>query len=86
MSSEQIAALALQLFASKQYTCGEEILTIAAMTSIQDVFVIPNGASGALAELERRKFTANEGVCSINQCSSKQNLTKISGSFDTIEW
>ena len=29
---------------------------------IQDVFVIPDGAPGALAELERRKFTAEEGV------------------------
>lgn len=30
--------------------------------SAQDVFVIPDGAPGALAELERRKFTAEEGV------------------------
>jgi len=29
---------------------------------LQDVFVIPDGAQGALAELERRKFTAEEGV------------------------
>ena len=29
---------------------------------IQDVFVIPDGAAGAIAELERRKFTAEEGV------------------------
>jgi hypothetical protein len=29
---------------------------------MQDVFVIPDGALGALAELERRKFTAEEGV------------------------
>ena len=28
----------------------------------QDIFVIPDGAPGALAELERRKFTAEEGV------------------------
>jgi ATP-dependent RNA helicase DDX35 len=52
----------LQLFSSKEYRCGQEILTIAAMTSVQDVFVIPEGAAGALAELERRKFTAEEGV------------------------
>lgn len=51
-----------QLFASKDYKCGEEILTIAAMTAVQDVFVIPDGGAGALAELERRKFTAEEGV------------------------
>ena len=37
-------------------------MTIAAMISIQDVFVIPEGSAGALAELERRKFTAEEGV------------------------
>ncbi|KAJ8475122.1 hypothetical protein ONZ51_g6754 [Trametes cubensis] len=53
--------IARMLFASKDYKCGEEILTIAAMTAIQDVFVIPEGAAGALAELERRKFTAEEG-------------------------
>ncbi|KAI0371843.1 pre-mRNA splicing factor [Pilatotrama ljubarskyi] len=53
--------VARMLFASKEYKCGEEILTIAAMTTIQDVFVIPEGAAGALAELERRKFTAEEG-------------------------
>ncbi|KAF9511154.1 hypothetical protein BS47DRAFT_1363993 [Hydnum rufescens UP504] len=50
-----------ELFNSKEYKCGAEILTIAAMTSVQDVFVIPDGAAGALAELERRKFTAEEG-------------------------
>ncbi|KIN97453.1 hypothetical protein M404DRAFT_160388 [Pisolithus tinctorius Marx 270] len=54
-------ALARMLYASKEFTCGEEILTIAAMTSVQDVFVIPDGSQGALAELERRKFTAEEG-------------------------
>lgn len=32
------------------------------LTLQQDVFVIPDGAPGALAELERRKFTAEEGV------------------------
>ncbi|KAF8078213.1 P-loop containing nucleoside triphosphate hydrolase protein [Lyophyllum atratum] len=53
--------IARMLFNSKEHKCGEEILTIAAMTAIQDVFVIPDGAPGALAELERRKFTAEEG-------------------------
>uniref|UniRef100_A0A8H7Y2F8 RNA helicase n=1 Tax=Psilocybe cubensis TaxID=181762 RepID=A0A8H7Y2F8_PSICU len=53
--------IAKMLFSSKEYKCGEEILTIAAMTAVQDVFVIPDGAPGALAELERRKFTAQEG-------------------------
>jgi ATP-dependent RNA helicase DDX35 len=32
------------------------------MTAVQDAFIIPEGAAGALAELERRKFTAEEGV------------------------
>jgi ATP-dependent RNA helicase DDX35 len=67
------------LFASKDFRCGDEVLSIAAMTTVQvrmsrairllvthvfaqDVFVIPDGAPGALAELERRKFTAEEGV------------------------
>ncbi|KAF8197384.1 P-loop containing nucleoside triphosphate hydrolase protein [Pholiota molesta] len=53
--------IARMLFRSKEYKCGEEILTIAAMTAVQDVFIIPDGAPGALAELERRKFTAEEG-------------------------
>ncbi|KAI0747764.1 P-loop containing nucleoside triphosphate hydrolase protein [Daedaleopsis nitida] len=53
--------IARMLFSSKDYKCGEEILTIAAMTTVQDVFIIPEGAPGALAELERRKFTAEEG-------------------------
>ncbi|KAF9557667.1 P-loop containing nucleoside triphosphate hydrolase protein [Agrocybe pediades] len=54
--------IARMLFSSKEFKCGEEILTIAAMTAVQDIFVIPEGAAGALAELERRKFTAEEGV------------------------
>lgn len=29
---------------------------------LQDIFNIPEGAQGAVAELERRKFTAEEGV------------------------
>ena len=54
------------------------MLTIATMTSVQviprflrpsgdthvfkDIFMIRDGAQGALDELERRKFTAEEGV------------------------
>ncbi|KAB5596396.1 ATP-dependent RNA helicase [Ceratobasidium theobromae] len=53
--------IARMLFSSKEYRCGQEILTIAAMTAVQDAFIIPEGAAGALAELERRKFTAEEG-------------------------
>ncbi|KAL0060618.1 hypothetical protein AAF712_012621 [Marasmius tenuissimus] len=54
-------AIARMLFKSKEYQCGEEVLTIAAMTAVQDAFVIRDGAQGALDELERRKFTAEEG-------------------------
>ncbi|THH27631.1 hypothetical protein EUX98_g6554 [Antrodiella citrinella] len=50
-----------KLFSSKDYQCGEEILTIVCMTTVQDIFIIPDGAAGAMAELERRKFTAEEG-------------------------
>ncbi|EJD05655.1 P-loop containing nucleoside triphosphate hydrolase protein [Fomitiporia mediterranea MF3/22] len=53
--------VARMLFSSQEHRCGEEMLTIAAMTSVQGVFIIPDGAAGALAELERRKFTAMEG-------------------------
>jgi len=71
--------IASMIWKSKEMKCSEEILTIAAMVSVQvmiwpsscvkvltphaqDVFIIPEGAAGALAELERRKFTAEEGV------------------------
>ncbi|KAH8833485.1 P-loop containing nucleoside triphosphate hydrolase protein [Flagelloscypha sp. PMI_526] len=53
--------IARMLFRSKDFQCGDEALTIAAMTTVQDIFIIPQGAPGALAELERRKFTAEEG-------------------------
>ncbi|KAF8275190.1 hypothetical protein EI94DRAFT_37379 [Lactarius quietus] len=49
------------LLDSHKFRCGEEILTVVAMTAVQDVFIIPSGAAGAVAELERRKFTAEEG-------------------------
>lgn len=32
------------------------------MVSVQDVFIHSEGTAGALAELEKRKFTAEEGV------------------------
>lgn len=53
----------MKLFSSKDFRCGEEVLTIAAMISVQDVFIQADGTQGALMELERRKFTAEEGVC-----------------------
>ncbi|BEJ09885.1 hypothetical protein CcaverHIS641_0608000 [Cutaneotrichosporon cavernicola] len=54
-----MAAILLNSFTFK---CSEEILTIAAMTQVQSVFVIPQGGMRAtMAEMERRKFTAEEG-------------------------
>ncbi|EJT46062.1 pre-mRNA splicing factor [Trichosporon asahii var. asahii CBS 2479] len=68
---ERIAELPLDpmmatiLLNSAEFRCSEEILTIAAMTSVQGVFNMPDGGpnttKGALAEVERRKFTAEEG-------------------------
>ncbi len=53
--------MAAILLNSHTFRCGEEILSIAAMTSVQNVFVMAEGAAGAMAEIERRKFTAEEG-------------------------
>lgn len=50
----------VQLLASPEFQCSDEILTIAAMTSVQNVFLIDDGDS-VKGELERRKFTAEEG-------------------------
>jgi ATP-dependent RNA helicase DDX35 len=82
---ELLTHYAFKLLDSQRFRCGEEILTIIAMTAIQvsvpfcaidfdpkqlsilqDVFIIPAGAAGASAELERRKFTAEEGVCQVS--------------------
>jgi len=53
----------------------------------QDVFVIPDGAPGALAELERRKFTAEEGVSTLkNLYPIFLGLTCFSGSSHSAEW
>ena len=58
------------------------------MAAVQDVFVIPDGSAGALAELERRKFTAEEGVSLGFSCSwnsyvltilTKDHLTLLNG-------
>ncbi|KAF9052798.1 P-loop containing nucleoside triphosphate hydrolase protein [Panaeolus papilionaceus] len=67
MIGEQISefpvdtSIAKMLLVSKDFQCSEEILTIAAMVSVQDVFIHSEGTAGALAELEKRKFTAEEG-------------------------
>lgn len=73
----------LQLLDSHRYGCSDEILTIAAMTSVQvrlpsphlfqhnqltepskivqNVFVLDDGGDTIRGELERRKFTTEEG-------------------------
>lgn len=50
------------------------------------MFIIPDGAPGALAELERRKFTAEEGVSLYiysalpsTNVASKDHLTLLNG-------
>jgi len=54
--------LNIKLLNSHEFKCGEEILTIAAMTSVQNAFIqIDGGTKGMMADLERRKFTAEEG-------------------------
>ena len=45
---------------SSTYRMNQEVLF--SYPCLQDVFIIPDGGAGALAELERRKFTAEEGV------------------------
>ncbi|GAA5888426.1 hypothetical protein JCM16303_005736 [Sporobolomyces ruberrimus] len=51
------------LLDSHRYGCSDEILTIAAMTSVQNVFILDDEGNGnsIRGELERRKFTAEEG-------------------------
>ncbi|KAI5475390.1 DUF1605-domain-containing protein [Pseudohyphozyma bogoriensis] len=47
------------LLDSHSFQCSDEILTIAAMTSVQNVFLLDD--NDVKGELERRKFTAEEG-------------------------
>ncbi|BGP06196.1 hypothetical protein JCM10049v2_002015 [Rhodotorula toruloides] len=48
------------LLDSHSFGCSDEILTVAAMTSVQNVFILDDGDS-IRGELERRKFTVEEG-------------------------
>jgi hypothetical protein len=52
---------------------------------IQDVFIIPAGAAGASAELERRKFTAEEGVCLVISTLQK-DVYDFVGSSHSVKW
>jgi ATP-dependent RNA helicase DDX35 len=54
--------MAAILLNSAAWRCSQEILTIAAMTAVQNVFIQPTGGTReVLAQVERRKFTAEEG-------------------------
>ncbi|KIY51151.1 pre-mRNA splicing factor [Fistulina hepatica ATCC 64428] len=53
--------LARMLFMAALTGCADEVLSIAAMVAVQDVWVSSQGEAAAYAELERRKFTAQEG-------------------------
>lgn len=59
---------------SAEFKCSDEILTIAAMTSVTGVFNMPEGSGtkAAMAEVERRKFTAEEG----------DHLTLLNGEYE----
>jgi ATP-dependent RNA helicase DDX35 len=103
---ELLTNYAFKLLDSQRFRCGEEILTIIAMTTIQvsvpscaiyfdpkriivlqDVFIIPAGAAGASAELERRKFTAEEGVCHVSLILILQEDDyDFVGSSHSIKW
>ncbi|BFZ61866.1 hypothetical protein YB2330_002944 [Saitoella coloradoensis] len=48
------------LLGSNDFGCGEQMLTIAAMTSVQNVFVTPEDEK-KVAESAKRKFTVEEG-------------------------
>lgn len=50
------------------------------------MFIIGDGAAGAIGELERRKFTAEEGVSSHSLTPrSQSDRSDLSGPFDTSE-
>lgn len=69
-TGEQMAEMPLDpkmakvVLESVKFRCTQEVLSIAAMTSIATPFIIPDegrSTAGAQGELERRKFTAEEG-------------------------
>jgi hypothetical protein len=55
------------------------------LSVLQDVFIIPAGAAGASAELERRKFTAEEGVCHVSLILQEDDYDFV-GSSHSIKW
>jgi ATP-dependent RNA helicase DDX35 len=74
-TDHKVDAAEQQLLNSHEFRCGEEILTIAAMTSVQNAFIqIDGGTKGMMADLERRKFTAEEG----------DHLSLLNGKFSVV--
>jgi hypothetical protein len=55
------------------------------LSVLQDVFIIPTGAAGASAELERRKFTAEEGVCLVIPTLKEDDYDFV-GSSHSVKW
>ncbi|OBZ83250.1 putative ATP-dependent RNA helicase DHX35 [Choanephora cucurbitarum] len=53
--------LAKILLASKEFGCSHEIVTIAAMTSVQNIFIQPNKVPREIIYEARRKFWVEEG-------------------------
>ncbi|WFD34304.1 RNA helicase [Malassezia cuniculi] len=53
--------LARALLAAVDEGCADEMLTIAAMTTVATPFIQSKGAAGVAAEISRRKFVATEG-------------------------
>jgi len=52
--------LGTMLLNSQKFECGKEILTIAAMISVENIFICPNSAKHE-ADEEKRKFSVEEG-------------------------
>ncbi|RCH88984.1 hypothetical protein CU098_002468, partial [Rhizopus stolonifer] len=53
--------LARILLASKEFGCSHEIVTIAAMTSVQNIFIQPSKVPREIIHESRRKFWVEEG-------------------------
>jgi len=65
MCGDEVLSIAAMI--AVQVCMCQPIWLLVTDTLTQDVFVIPDGGPGALAELERRKFTAEEGVSTLER-------------------
>ncbi|RKP19117.1 P-loop containing nucleoside triphosphate hydrolase protein [Rozella allomycis CSF55] len=53
--------LARTILASKDFYCSDDIATIVAMISVQNIFVNPSGSNSKVFDAVRRKFAVEEG-------------------------